>query len=168
VTQKRRQKSRDARRLIFDPDPGRVVSGLEHLGTILDPARPIAPGLVPSHAFRVLRPSDLVAFDVRGYRLRLESGNDGPVLVPDGEDARLEIALSFQHLGERAFLRSNPLPGPNPGDEAVDPPPIQALAARPSRLVFDVLMGSIGYSVRRAGGDPRLPPASRRWRRRAP
>jgi hypothetical protein len=139
---------RQVRQLTFDPDPGRLVSAIEHLGTVLDPLQPISPGVFPSHAFRVLRPSDLCVFDVRGYRLRMESGEDGPVLVPDAADARLEVNLSFQHLGERAFFRSGPPPGPNPGDEPVDPPPVQALAARPSRLVFDVPEGeSLGYSV---------------------
>jgi hypothetical protein len=136
---------RDARQLVFNPDPDHLVSALEHLDTILDPSQPIAPGVLPSHAFRVLRPEDLCVFDVRGYRLRMETGEDGPVLVPDAADARLEVNLSFQHLGERAFFRSIP---PVVGDESLDPPPIQALAARPSRLVFEVPEGeSIGYSV---------------------
>lgn len=139
---------RDARPLKFDPDPGRLVSALEHLGAVLDPTRPIAPGVLPSHVFRVLRPSDLVVFDVRAFELRMESDDDGPSLVPASANARLEIGLSFQHLGERAFFRSNPLPGPNPGDESIDAPPIQALAARPSRLVFNVPEGErVAYSV---------------------
>lgn len=145
-----RSARRDVGQLAFDPDPGHLVSALEHLGTILDPSQPIGPGVLPSHAFRVLRPADLCVFDVRGYRLRLETGEDGPVLVPDAADARLEVNLSFQHLGERAFFRSIP---PVLGDESLDPPPIQALAARPSRLVFDVPEGeAIGYSV--AGRAP--------------
>ena len=139
---------RDVRQLTFDPDPGRVLSAVDHLATILDTRQPIAPGVFPSHVFRVLRPADLCVFDVRGYRLRLETDEAGPVLVPDAADARLEVSLSFQHLGERAFFRSSPPPGPNPGDEPTDPPPIQALAARPSRLVFEVPDGeTIGYSV---------------------
>lgn len=136
---------RDARQLIFDPDPGHLISAVEHLDTILAPVRPIVPGVPPSHAFRVLRPADLCVFDVRGYHLRMETSEDGPVLVPGAADARLEVNLSFQHIGERAFFRSIP---PKPTDELLDPPPIQALAARPSRLVFDVPGGeSIGYSV---------------------
>ena len=134
-----------ARQLAFNPDPGHLVSALEHLGTVLNPTQPIVPGVPASHAFRVLRPADLCVFDVRGYRLRMETGEDGPVLVPDAADARLEVNLSFQHLGERAFFRSIP---PKATDESLDPPPIQALAARPSRLVFEVPEGeSIGYSV---------------------
>jgi hypothetical protein len=136
---------RDGRQPTFDPDPGHLVSALEHLDMLLAPTQPIAPGAIPSHAFRVLRPADLCVFDVRGYRLRMDTGEDGPVLVPDAADARLEVSLSFQHLGERAFFRSIP---PVVGDESLDPPPIQALAARPSRLVFDVPEGeAIGYSV---------------------
>src|SRR5687767_1175533 len=136
---------RDARQLVFDPDPEHLVSAVEHLDTTLDPSRPIAPGAIPSHAFRVLRPADLCVFDVRGYRLRMETSEDGPVLVPDAADARLEVNLSFQHIGERAFFRSIP---PKATDESLDPPPIQALAARPSRLVFEVPEGeAIGYSV---------------------
>jgi hypothetical protein len=136
---------RNARQLAFNPDPGHLLSALEHLDTLLNPTPPIAPGVRPSHAFRVLRPLDLCVFDVRGYRLRMETSEDGPVLVPDAADARLEVSLSFQHLGERAFFRSVP---PKPTDEALDPPPIQAMAARPSRLVFDVPEGeAIGYSV---------------------
>jgi hypothetical protein len=136
---------RDARPLTFNPDPGHLIAAVEHLDTILGAVRPTAPGVPPSHAFRVLRPADLCVFDVRGYRLRMETSESGPVLVPDAADARLEVNLSFQHLGERAFFRSIP---PKPTDESLDPPPIQALAARPSRLVFDVPEGeSIGYSV---------------------
>jgi hypothetical protein len=136
---------RNARQLAFNPDPNNLLSALEHLDTLLNPTQPIAPGARPSHAFRVLRPLDLCVFDVRGYRLRMESTEDGPVLLPDAADARLEVSLSFQHLGERAFFRSIP---PKLNDDPLDPPPIQALAARPSRLVFDVPEGeSIGYSV---------------------
>lgn len=141
-------KARDALTVVFDPDPARLIETIDQLGVVLDPSQPIGPGLRPSQAFRVLRPLDLVAFDVRGYGLRLTHDAKGPALVPAHKDARLEISLSFQHLGERAFLRSNPLPGPNPGDELVDAPPVQALAAQPSRLVFDVPEDKrIDYSV---------------------
>jgi hypothetical protein len=137
-----------ARELAFDPDPDRLVISLEDLGGLLDPGRLATPAEPPSHGFRVLRPDDLVAFDVRGYGLRLEQQDDGPVLVRSGATARLEVGLSFQHLGERAYFRSGPPPGPNPGDETPHPPPVQALAAQASRLVFDVPAGErIGYSI---------------------
>lgn len=137
-----------ARSVSFDPDPGRLVGALEHFGAALDLSVGLAPGVVPSHAFPVLRPLDLVAFHVRGSGLRLEADDDGPALAPAGEAPRLEINRSFQHLGERAFFPSNPLPGPNPSEEATEAPPIYALAARPSRLLFDVPEGErIGYSV---------------------
>ncbi|MEZ5289677.1 MAG: hypothetical protein R2745_01200 [Vicinamibacterales bacterium] len=134
--------------LIFDPDPERLVLAVEDLGRLRDAGLAQAPAERPSHVFRVLRPTDLVALDVRGFGLRLEPGGDGPALVPDGTTARLEVGLAFQHLGERAYFRSGPPPGPNPGDEPTDPPPIQALAAQASRLVFDVPEGTrIGYSI---------------------
>ena len=117
----------------------------------------------------MLRPRDLVALDVLGYGLELRDDGDGagPGLVPVGDEPRLEVRLPFQHLGEEAFYRVEssvpatvfdeltPLPAVDqpPPSVAADPnetvtgPPVQALAAYGSRLVFDVPAGErIGLS----------------------
>ncbi|MEZ5283943.1 MAG: hypothetical protein R2712_03860 [Vicinamibacterales bacterium] len=134
--------------LAFDADPDRRLVAVDFPGAVDDPGGPRTLAQRPDQAFRVLRPSDLAIFDVRCYGTRLESGDEGPRLVPTGAGARIEIGLSYQHLGERAYFRSDPLPGPNPGDEPADPPPIPALAAQPSRLVFDLPAGdAVPYSI---------------------
>lgn len=82
--------------------------------------------------------------DVVGYHLNLQSSAEGIALIPTDPNARLEVRFAFQHLGERAFYRATP-PPPN---EPVQAPPIQALAAQPSRLVFAVPAGErIEYSI---------------------
>jgi hypothetical protein len=114
--------------------------------------------------FRVLRPRDLVVLDVSAYGLDLVTDGDGPALVADGDGGRLEVRLPFQHLGERAYYAMDKAkvpattlpPGAKPpgkgkppvevpvneGDEPLDGPPIDALAANGSRLVFAVAAGA--------------------------
>ena len=117
-------------------------------GTVIGP--PVIPGPIlvppgvptperPSHHFRILRPSDLVVLDVRGYDLRLADPDADPAtpvdklhrLVADGDDARLEVGFTFQHLLEEAEPEQ-PIPPPP------TPVPIPALAANGSRLVYAV------------------------------
>lgn len=146
--------------MAFSPDPDELVVALAGSGdTELGPAgpRPGARGgatpvhvAKPSHVFRVLRPEDLVVFDVRGWNLGWRRDRDLLVLVPENDEARLEVRFPFQHLGERAFFKAGDPgpPEPDPGDEPRQAPPIQALAARGSRLVFAVPSGeSIQYSI---------------------
>ena len=122
------------RSLKFDPDPQHLVIPLEPLAQL-------------SRRFRVLRPDDLVVLDVLAWGLDLVGGKAGPGLVPAGNDSRLEVRFPFQHLGERAFFRVEPVP-PNDPAEPPDPPPVQALAARGSRLVYEVPAGErIEYSI---------------------
>jgi hypothetical protein len=123
----------------------------------------------PSQAFRLLRPRDLVALDILGFGLDLVSEAGGPALVPSGANARLEVRLPFQHLGERAWYALDNVaippttlpPGSTPpggappvvvpvneGDEPPEPPPTEARAALGSRLVYSVPAGErIPYSV---------------------
>jgi hypothetical protein len=127
-------------RLAFEADPANLIVPIA--GSLL--ARLAPSPEQPSHIFRVLRPDDLVVFDVAGYHLELRMDGIGPALVPANPQARLEVRFAFQHLGERAFYRAVPPPAP----EAAGPPPIEALAAQPSRLVFDVPVGErIDYSI---------------------
>ncbi len=160
----------------FDGDPLRLavaphlsLAGVAGLAPGFgDLAAPSGPR--PSHAFRVLRPLDLVVLDVLGWGLEMADGADGPELVPQGSNARLEVRLPFQHLGEEAFyaLENNqkvppttlppsaPAPGASPppsavpddaGNEPPEPPPIDVLAARGSRLVYAVpARERIGFS----------------------
>lgn len=91
------------------------------------------------YAFRIIRPTDLVVLDVLGWNLRLVSTVDGPALIPEGDGARMEVRLPFQHLADRAYFESSEIP---------DRPPINALAAYSSRLVYAVPRGeSIAYST---------------------
>lgn len=132
---KRQRRPAKGRRLRFDPDP-------QHAAVPLGPTAG-----QPGRRFRVLRPDDLVVLDVLCWDLDLVGGAGGPALVPTGADSRLEIRFPFQHLGERAFYRVEPVP-PNDPAEPPDPPPVQALAARGSRLVFAVpATERIPYSI---------------------
>lgn len=153
----RRQPARAPRVLRFDSNPlrlpvspvGDVAAGF---GDLTPPLGPL-----PSQAFRVLRPRDLVVLDVLGWDLGLVSTSAGPALVADGNGGRLEVRLPFQHLADRAYYALEGAEFPpttqppeipvNEGDDPLDPPPIEALAAWGSRLVYDVPAGeSIGYS----------------------
>ena len=153
----RRQPARSPRVLRFDSNPLRLP--VSPAGVVAarfgDLTTPLGP--LPSHAFRVLRPRDLVVLDVLGWDLDLVATNAGAVLVPAGNDARLEVRLPFQHLADRAYYAMEGAEFPpttqppeipiNEGDDPLDPPPIAALAAWGSRLVYDVPAGeSIGYS----------------------
>ncbi|MGH9222305.1 MAG: hypothetical protein ACRD2W_00535 [Acidimicrobiales bacterium] len=123
------------KRLAFDPDPQHLVV----------PAAPAAALL--GRRFRILRPDDLVVLDVLCWDIDLVTASSGPVLRPVGADSRLEVRFPFQHLGEKAYFRVEPVP-PNPVAEPPEAPPIPALAARWSRLVFAVPAGErIEYSI---------------------
>ena len=106
----------------------------------------------PTHAFRLLRPRDLVHLYVLAYRCQLVRRADGPMLVSAEDGARLEVRLTFQHLGELALYEiTTPTPSPDPnlppgttepiGTETPPAPPVGARAADRSRLVFAVSEG---------------------------
>ena len=164
---RRRRRQANVALARFETDPLRLAVA-PHVGFAPgfgDLAAPAAPR--PSHVFRVLRPLDLVVLDVLGWGLELVDGEDGPELVPQGANARLEVRLPFQHLGEEAFYalengqgvsdhpaaeapaRASPPPArsDDAGNETPEPPPIDVLAARGSRLVYAVPAGErIGFS----------------------
>ena len=96
---------------------------------------------VDGHWFRLLRPGDLVALDARAHGMDLVSDDAGVALVPRGAGARLEVRYSFQHAIETAEPEMVAPPPPTPV-------PIQARAARGSRLVYAVDADDrIEYSV---------------------
>ena len=133
--------------LTFRADPLDVVSALEVADAVAGGGA-VAPGLLPSHRLRLLRPSDLAVFDVLGYDVELRKDDDGAALIPTAADAHLVVRFAFQHLGERAYFQAGTPDAPQAGDEAADPPPIESLAAQASRLVFDVPAGErIEYSI---------------------
>ncbi len=105
-------------------------------------AQPTQPGLmVDGHWFRLLRPDDLVALDVRAHGMDLVSDDLGSALVPRGEGARLEVRYTFQHAIEAAEPEMAAPPPPTPI-------PVPARAARGSRLVYAVAATDrIEYSV---------------------
>ncbi len=112
-------------RLKFDADP-------EHLGAELGATLATA-----TRRFRILRPEDLVVLDVLCWDVDLASTRTGPALMPTSAESRLEVRFPFQHLGEKAYFRVEPVP-PNDPPEPPEAPPIAAFAARGSRLVFAV------------------------------
>ena len=154
--------------LSFDADPNDflgLLSGPDDFGDLSAP-----PDDPPSQAFRVLRPDDLVVLDVLGFALSMVTDAAGPALVPDGATSRLEVRLPYQHLGEEAYYEilpgqtvpptsqpgataaspgdPPPPPAPAEGVEIPDSPPIDALAAERSRLVFAVPAGErIGFDI---------------------
>lgn len=168
----RQQSVRGPRRFTFDGDPLRLIRDAS-LGSAasfgdLTPAA----GPLPVHAFRLLRPLDLVALDIVSYGLDFADDADGPALIPGGANGRLEVRLPFQHLGEQAWYAlenatvpattDGTVPGSGPPPDApVEPgdtfpagteppavPPNHARAALGSRLVYAVPAGErIAYSV---------------------
>lgn len=126
------------------------------------------PGEEPTLEFRLLRPRDLVALDVRCYRCALVEGEGKrpAEIIRDEEGAWLEVLFRFQHVGERAYYQvrgdvpkvplaqapkgsqADALQGPpkrekdsgSSGQEGLDgdDPPTAARAANGSRLCFDV------------------------------
>lgn len=76
----------------------------------------------PIEGYSILRPKDLVNLDVHGIGLKKRIRPDGIVeLVPEQADARLIVDFPPQHMGE-----------------VVEPNPIDARLAGPSRLAFSV------------------------------
>jgi hypothetical protein len=115
-----------------------LLAGLERVTDALT-VEPVPSQQLATHVFRLLRPQDLVVLDVLGVGLELRAEAAGPVLVPVADDAYLRVRFAFQHLGEIAFYRMEPDPSPN--NETPANPPVRALAAQSSRLVFDVPAG---------------------------
>ena len=85
------------------------------------------PGPVPDIVVDVIRPDDLVSLTVAGYYVELVTG-DSPVLRALAPDARLVVGFAYQHLGEEAIYEDE--------DAEEVTPPIDALPARGSRLVY--------------------------------
>lgn len=112
---------------------------------------------VPTVHLDVIRARDLVALSVDAVGCEVVAGGAAPAhLRPiDGHDARLVVRYAFQHLGEQAVYEQPapvaperpdsgpPVPSDPAGADpnAVVPVPAGALAARSSRLVFDVAAG---------------------------
>jgi hypothetical protein len=150
------------RRLRLEDRPlGPIAAHLSELSLVdVDPVEE------PTLAFNVLRPEDLVALDVRCYRCALVEGAESkpPEIFRSADGAWLEVRLSFQHVGERAYYRvagrvpksplvavseatgKPPTVSPASGEFPTDPgdapdPPTKARAANGSRLCFDVPEG---------------------------
>ncbi|MGB7981228.1 MAG: hypothetical protein WCF36_10625 [Candidatus Nanopelagicales bacterium] len=107
----------------------------------LDPGPGLNLELGKGHSFRLLRPEDLVALDVRAHHMHVISDDAGIALVPNAAGARLEVRYTFQHAIEVAEPEMTTPPQPHTI-------PIQARAARGSRLVYAVAATErIEYSV---------------------
>ena len=102
---------------------------------------PPPPDLTAARRFRVLRPTDLVALDIRAHGMDLVSDDAGVALVPRAPAALLEVRYTFQHTLEAAEPEMQAPPPPTPV-------PVPARAAFGSRLVFAVAATErIDYSV---------------------
>jgi hypothetical protein len=88
---------------------------------------PTEPDPAPDLTVDIVRPDDLVSLSVEGFGVELTTG-DAPVLRATSGDARLVVRFSYQHLGEEAIYEDE--------DAREVRPPISALPARGSRLVF--------------------------------
>jgi hypothetical protein len=104
-----------------DVDRLRFGAGWRHL------LRPEEPDPVPDIVVDVIRPDDLVALTVSGYGIELDT-EESAVLRAVSPDARLVVGFAYQHLGEEAIYETE--------DAGEVTPPIDALPARGSRLVF--------------------------------
>jgi hypothetical protein len=110
---------------------------------------PIAPS--PDLVVDVVRPLDLVGLTVECYGVELVAGGNPRIRPRDGGSGRLVVRLAYQHVAERAIYE-DPAPIPDEADPTKPPvkqtppggepvthtPPIQARAARSTRLVFEV------------------------------
>lgn len=170
---RRRRPTKGARRhLDVDTDPHRLVLADDDLRPIVV-SRPLeilaaAASEEPTHRLRLLRGADLLHLWASFYRCRLFEGEAGPVLLPNGEGAWLEILFPFQHLAERAYYEAEGKSPPGtfePGKapdlttaptrvaeqhDPIDPgdPPTKVRAAHGSRLVFEIPAGeAIGYGT---------------------
>ncbi len=119
----------------------------------------------PDLVVDLIRPSDLVAMTVECYDIELVAGEEPHLRPKQSAKGRLVVRLAFQHLAERAIYEGlAPVPADDPtsapvkdappapidGPTARPIPPIAALPARASRLVFELPAGeTIAFS--RAG-----------------
>lgn len=96
----------------------------------------------PDFTVGVLRTLDLLDLQVTAHQCHLVTSGTGTTnIVPDdgAGNAWLQVDFGSQHLGERAYtFVDSPS---NPGSETPEPPPIPALAAESSRVVYQVEAG---------------------------
>lgn len=85
------------------------------------------PDAAPDLTVDIIRPDDLVSLSVEGFGVELATG-DTPVLRATSGAARLVVRFTYQHLGEEAIYEEE--------DAGEVKPPVSALPARGSRLVF--------------------------------
>lgn len=97
-----------------------------------------------TRTFRLIRPDDLLVLDVT--LVNLSTGGDGLLRVDDRDlPGRMVIGLPSQHIAERAFLEFQAWAQP------AGRPPVQSVAALPSRLAFDVPVDGPGIPFTVAG-----------------
>ena len=87
---------------------------------------PLAPS--PDLVIDLIRPDDLVAFTVEGYDVELVGGQRPRIRPKADGTSRLVVRFATQHLFEFALNEIDPPPSHTP--------PVAALPARSSRLVF--------------------------------
>jgi hypothetical protein len=90
------------------------------------PYAPVAPS--PDLVIDLIRPDDLVAFTVEGYDVELVGGQRPRIRPKADGTGRLVVRFATQHLFESALYETDPPPSHTP--------PVDALPARSSRLVF--------------------------------
>ena len=100
---------------------------------------------LPDFGVSVLRREDLLSLDFLFYNLALEGGDQQPtrLAVKDSNQPAYMVARfdSPQNIAEQAFLEADP-----PANENPTGPPVQALAAGPSHLAFQLPTGSASLS----------------------
>lgn len=100
----------------------------------------------------LIRPVDLVVLEVSWIGLRKGSNSKGPILSRISSDGSAYLIVWFppQNLAEKSyFISAAGMEDPtDPSQENPEPPPIDALIADDSRLVFKVPIGtSVQFSV---------------------
>ena len=109
---------------------------------------------LPNFSVIVIRREDLLALEFRCYNLAIEAGATvAPRLVRKDKTQPAYLAVYFhspQNVAEQAFLEtsSNGKGGGTTGENPVQPP-VRAVAAGPSRLVFQLPDDTdmLGYSI---------------------
>jgi hypothetical protein len=145
-------------RIVVRPEPGRAIG--DAIVVAVGP-RPVT----------VVRPADLLVLTFSFTNLRFKSGSSRPALLERRVKTRpafLTVEFPSQHVVEKAYFEAAAgiavkAPPPPAGDndpdhvpqepdvttgsEPADPPPIRALLAGPSRLVFRVTAEEIAYTL---------------------
>jgi hypothetical protein len=138
---------RAAMLLTWRPLPWRLGPGFGHVE--IDPLDGTARLCLPADtSLAVVRRDDFLHLQVRWHNLRLEAEAGERRLRSVGAGpAHLAMVLPPQSIGEETFPQAGAAAGDGGGAPQLPPPPVKALLAKPSRLVFLLRPGPRGFRL---------------------